>query len=48
VFSVDPREVTNQKIWKQEMVMMMMVMDFEEFNLLFFICLGGGGEGYGW
>jgi hypothetical protein len=51
VFLGNPREVTNQKIWKQEMVMMMMVMDFEEFNLLLcwfgflFVCWGGGG---GW
>jgi hypothetical protein len=53
VFLGNPREVTNQKIWKQEMVMMIMVMDFEEFNSLscwfgfFVLFLGGrfmGGE----
>jgi len=49
VFLGNPREVTNQKIWKQEMVMMMMVMDFEEFNSLlcwfgyFFVWGRGGG-----
>jgi hypothetical protein len=47
VFLGNPREVTNQKIWKQEMVMMMMVMDFEEFNSFlcwfgFFFWWGGG------